>query len=173
MWDQSTPPAPSLPRTSRQLSRRTVSMPLVSILSHLSGLVHSRPAYRFLLISRYGLYTCDGQAGRCQAGRVVTGTWPCCVLPAGGRELRGRQAACDCQAPHLFKLQLDGLDECLADLLCRLQAQTHRLPGVLHPKRHHHAVGVAVHNIGVMCIAVGAAVLGSDTPPEGGGGSEE
>lgn len=44
-------------RTSRQLSRRTVSMPLVSILSHFSGFVHSRPAYRFLLISRYGLYT--------------------------------------------------------------------------------------------------------------------
>lgn len=30
--------------TSRQLSRRTVSMPFVSILSQLSGLVHKRPA---------------------------------------------------------------------------------------------------------------------------------
>jgi hypothetical protein len=42
-------------RTSAQLSRRTVSMPLVSILSHLSGVVHRRPAYRFLEMSRYGL----------------------------------------------------------------------------------------------------------------------
>lgn len=39
------PHRPRCQRTSRQLSRRTVSMPLVSILSHFSGLVHSRPAY--------------------------------------------------------------------------------------------------------------------------------
>ena len=31
---------------------------LESILSHLSGLVQSSPAYRFLFMSRYGWYTC-------------------------------------------------------------------------------------------------------------------
>ena len=40
--------------TSGQLSRRTVSMPLQSILSCTSGRVKYRPAYRFLLIRRYG-----------------------------------------------------------------------------------------------------------------------
>ena len=43
--------------TSGQLSRRTVSMPFVSILSHTSGLLQYRPAYRFLFMSRYGKYT--------------------------------------------------------------------------------------------------------------------
>ena len=41
-------------RTSRQLSRRTVSMPLQSILSNFSVPVHSKPTYLFLFIRRYG-----------------------------------------------------------------------------------------------------------------------
>ena len=44
-------------RTSRQLSRRTVSMPFASSLSQWSGFVQNSPAYRFLFISRYGQYT--------------------------------------------------------------------------------------------------------------------
>jgi len=40
--------------TSGQLSRRTVSIPLQSILSCTSGRVKYRPAYRFLLMRRYG-----------------------------------------------------------------------------------------------------------------------
>mmetsp|Transcript_30359 Transcript_30359/g.99138 ORF Transcript_30359/g.99138 Transcript_30359/m.99138 type:complete len:258 (-) Transcript_30359:1808-2581(-) len=48
---------PTTRRTSRQLSRRTVSMPLASSLSWRSGRVQYSPAYRFLFISRYGQYT--------------------------------------------------------------------------------------------------------------------
>ena len=40
-----------------QLSLRTVSIPLQSILSCTSGRVKYKPAYLFLLISRYGKYT--------------------------------------------------------------------------------------------------------------------
>ena len=40
--------------TSRQLSLRTVSIPLLSILSYFAGVVQYKPAYRFLLIKRYG-----------------------------------------------------------------------------------------------------------------------
>lgn len=36
---------------------------LESILSYLSGRVYSSPAYRFLLISRYGQYTCAAGEG--------------------------------------------------------------------------------------------------------------
>ena len=43
---------------------------LLSILSHLSGFVHSSPAYRFLFISRYGKYT---WGSRCHIGVCVGG----------------------------------------------------------------------------------------------------
>lgn len=41
------------------MSTETVhtSMPFVSILSYLSGFVQYKPAYRFLLMRRYGKYT--------------------------------------------------------------------------------------------------------------------
>lgn len=43
------------------LSRRTVSIPLQSILSCFSGLVQYNPAYLFLLINKYGKYTCQSE----------------------------------------------------------------------------------------------------------------
>lgn len=43
------------------LSRRTVSIPLQSILSCFSGLVQYNPAYLFLLINKYGKYTCQSK----------------------------------------------------------------------------------------------------------------
>mmetsp|Transcript_136285 Transcript_136285/g.423493 ORF Transcript_136285/g.423493 Transcript_136285/m.423493 type:complete len:331 (+) Transcript_136285:462-1454(+) len=65
-------------------------------------------------------------------------------------------------AVDLLELQLDGPDEGLADHLCSLLAQAHRLLDGVRPELDHHGVGVAVDDGRVVRVAILDSVLGLD-----------